>query len=84
MTSDMEIEDYFMRKLNESAVLNNGSLPLQSQHLKGYVSDGRQSGIACNKFPAGIDQFTKPRLSTADQYTTGDQLYETKVKGLRQ
>jgi len=34
MTSDMEIEDYFMRKLNESAILNNnGSLPLLSKHL---------------------------------------------------
>jgi hypothetical protein len=58
----MEIEDYFMRKLQESAFSNNGFLPLLSRHLKGYVPDGRQTGIACNKYPAGIDQYTKTKV----------------------
>ena len=53
----MEIEDNFMRKLQESAVSNNGFLPLLIRHLKGYVPDGRQTGIACNKYLASIDQF---------------------------
>ena len=58
LSSDVEIEDYFMRKLQESAVANNVFLPLLSKHLKGYVPDDRQTGVAYNEFPAGIDQFT--------------------------
>ena len=26
--------------------------------MKGYILDGRQLGMACNKFPGGIDQLT--------------------------
>jgi len=58
----MQIEDYFMRKLQESAVSNNGLLPLLSKHLKGYVPDGQQAGIACNKYPTCIDPFTKTKV----------------------
>ena len=37
-------------------------MPILNKHLKGYVSDGRQLGIACNKFPGGIDQFTEVKV----------------------
>jgi hypothetical protein len=62
MSNDMEIEDYFMRKLKESAISNNGFLPLPSIYLKGNILVGRQSAIACNKFPAGIGQFTEIKV----------------------
>ena len=51
-----------MRKLQESAVSNNGFLPLLSKHHKGYAPDGRQISIACSKFPASIDQCTKTKV----------------------
>jgi hypothetical protein len=58
----MEIEDYFMSKLHESAISINGFLPLLSKHLKCYVHDGRQTGIACNNFPDGIDQIIETKV----------------------
>jgi hypothetical protein len=51
-----------MLKLQESAFVSNNYMPLLSKRLKGYVPDGRQIGIACNKFPAGINQFTKTEV----------------------
>ena len=40
MVSDMEVEDYFLRKLRETAINPAQSVPLLSKHLKGYVPDG--------------------------------------------
>ena len=58
LTSDTEITYYFMRKLKESAFPQTAHLPLlTNMHLKGYVPDGRHTGIATNKHPIGIDQF---------------------------
>ena len=51
-----------MRRLQESAVLTNISMPLLSKHLKGYVPNGRQIGIPCNKFLADIDHFTETKV----------------------
>ena len=51
MTSNMEVEDLFSRMLRESAITPNYSVPLLSKHFKGYVPDGRQTGIACGKYP---------------------------------
>jgi hypothetical protein len=58
MGSQMEVEDYFIRKMEGMAILQHNIMTILSKHLKGYVPDGRQLGIACNKFPGGIDQFT--------------------------
>ncbi len=41
MTSDVEVEDYFMRKLRETAINPTTYEPLLSRNLKGYVPDGR-------------------------------------------
>ncbi len=57
MVNEMEVEDYFIRKLQSMAISQQNSLPILNNALKGYVPDGRQLGIACNKFPGGIDQF---------------------------
>jgi hypothetical protein len=40
MVSDMEVEDYFLRKLRETAISLAQFVPLMSKHLKGYVPDG--------------------------------------------
>jgi hypothetical protein len=50
MISQLEIEDYFIRKLQGMAILTDFEVPILSKHLKGYVPDGRQLGIASNKF----------------------------------
>ena len=70
MTSDLEIEDYFLRKLKETAVNPSQNVPLLSKNLRGYVPDGRQTGIANSKYPAGVNQFTKVKVihSGAVQY----------------
>ncbi len=49
-------------------------MPLLSRNLKGYVPDGRQTGIANNKYPAGVNQFTKDKVihSGAVQYNKTD------------
>ena len=59
MTNDTEIEDYFLRKLQESAVQPGNSLPHLIKHLKWYVLNGKQTGISCEKFPADVDKFTE-------------------------
>jgi hypothetical protein len=45
-------------------------MPLLGKQLRGYVPDGRQTGIASNKRPAGVDQFTEVKVthSGAVQY----------------
>ncbi len=43
MTSDLEVEDYFLRKLKETAVNQGQNMPLLSRNLKGYVPDGRHT-----------------------------------------
>ena len=59
MDSQIEVEDHFIRKLRGTAVTPNDTLSILNKHLRGYVPDGRQLGIASNKFPGGIDQFTE-------------------------
>ncbi len=43
MISDMEVEDFFLRKLRETAINPALSVPLLSKNLKGYVPDGHQT-----------------------------------------
>jgi hypothetical protein len=45
-------------------------MPLLGKQLRGYVPDGRQTGIASNKRPVGVDQFTEVKVihSGAVQY----------------
>ncbi len=62
MTSDLEIEDYFLRKLRETAINPGQNVPLLNRNLKGYVPDGRQTRIANNKYPAGVNQFTEVKV----------------------
>jgi hypothetical protein len=40
IVSSMEVEDVFMRMLQESAIVPDDSVPLLSKHLRGYVPDG--------------------------------------------
>jgi hypothetical protein len=61
MTSDMEVEDYFISKLRQSAIQTYNSVPLLIKQLKGYVPDGRQTDIASARHPARVDQFTPLR-----------------------
>ena len=49
--SQIEIEDYFIRKLQGMAVTLNDSMPILIKHLRGHFPDGRQLGIASNMFP---------------------------------
>ena len=62
MVSDMEVEDFFLRKLRETAINPALSVSLMSRNLKGYVPDGHQTGIACGKYPAGVNQFTEVKV----------------------
>ena len=70
MCIDMEVEDYFLRKLKKTAINLAQSVPLLSKILKGYVPDGCQTGIACGKYPAGVNRFPKVKVihSGAVQY----------------
>ena len=62
MVSDMEVDEYFMRKLHQGAIQPQPNIPLMSKQLKGYVLDGHHTGIANGKYPAGINQFTKVKV----------------------
>jgi len=62
MVKNIKVEDLFLLKLQESEITPDESLPLLSKHLKGYVPDGRHTGIACGKHPAGVDQFTEGKI----------------------
>jgi len=55
MTSDMEVEDYFLRKVREMAISPIKIVPLLSKNLRGYVLDGHQTEIANGKYPAGVN-----------------------------
>ena len=59
MESQLEIEDYFIKKVREMAFSPKNTVPIMKKHLRGYIPDGRQLGIACGKFTAGIDHFTE-------------------------
>ena len=74
MNSSMEVGDFFMRRLGESAIIPDNNMPLLSKHLKGYVPDGRQTRVASSKHPAGIDQSTEVKVihSGAVQYKRPD------------
>jgi hypothetical protein len=66
-----------MRKLEESVVQQTAHLShLTSKHLKGYVPDERQTGIATNKHPIGVDQFI-------EVYNMGDRIFGIAIKGQR-
>jgi len=60
--SSMEVEDLFIRRLSESTIILDNNMHLLITHLKGYVPDGRQTGIANSKHPAGVGQFTKVKV----------------------
>ncbi len=62
MVSDMEVEYFFLRKLRETAINPVVTVPFLSKTLKEYVPDGHQTGIACGKFPAGVNQFTEVKV----------------------
>ena len=62
MVNSMEVGDFFMRKLNESAIILDNIMSLLSKHLKGYVPDGRHTGIASSKHPVGVDQLTEVKV----------------------
>jgi hypothetical protein len=62
MVSNMEVEDLFISMLRESAITSDDHVPLLSNHRKGCVPDGRQTGIACGKYPAGVDEFTEVKI----------------------
>jgi hypothetical protein len=55
MVSDVEVGDYCLRKLRETAINPALSVPLLSKNLKRYVPDGYQTGIARGKYPAGVN-----------------------------
>ena len=58
----MEVEDFLLRKLRETAINPAVYVPLLSRNLKEYVPDGHQTGIACGKYPAGVNQFTEVKV----------------------
>ena len=62
MCSDMEVEDYFLRKLRETAINQTQFVPLLSRNVKGYVPDRHQTRIADGKYPAGVNQFTEVKV----------------------
>ncbi len=41
MVSNMEVDDLFLCRLQESALTLDNNVPLLSKHSKGYVPDGR-------------------------------------------
>jgi hypothetical protein len=62
MVNDMETEDFFIRKLSETAINPALSVPLLSRNLKGYVPDGYQTGITSGKYPAGVNKFMEVKV----------------------
>ena len=63
MNSEIEITYYFMRKLKESVVQHDSHLPLlTNKQLKGYVLDGRHTGIATNNHPTWVDQLVEVKV----------------------
>jgi hypothetical protein len=74
MTSDMEVEDYFLKKLREMAINPVENVLLLSKNLRGYVPYGHQTGIANSKYPTGVNQFTEIKVihSGTVQYNKTD------------
>ncbi len=62
MVSTMEVEEYFLRRLHESAINPDSAMPLLGKQLRGYVPDGRQTGFASIKRLTGVDQFTEVKV----------------------
>jgi hypothetical protein len=62
MVSSMEVEEFFTRRLSESAIIPDSNMPLINKHLKVYVPDGSQTGIASSKHPTRVDQFTEIKV----------------------
>jgi len=62
MINTMEVEEYFLRRRQESAIHPDSAMSLLGKQLRGYVPDGRQTGIASSKRPARVDQFTKIKV----------------------
>jgi len=62
MERQLEIEDYFINKVREMVISPENIVPILNKNLKGYLPDGRQLGIACGKFPAGIDPLTEVKV----------------------
>jgi hypothetical protein len=77
LVSIMEVEEFFLHRLHETSITPDDFVPLLGKHLKGYVPDGRQTGIACGKHPAGMDQFTEVKIihSGSIQYKRPDVIY---------
>ena len=46
MISQIEVKDYIIRKLQGMAITPNNIVSILIKHLKGYVPDGKQMGIA--------------------------------------
>jgi hypothetical protein len=61
MNNDMEVDDYFIRMMRESATHPSDSMSLLSKQMKGYVLDRRKRSIATSRHPAGFDQFTEAK-----------------------
>ncbi len=51
-----------MSKVRKAAINPAQFVPLLSKHVKGYVPDGHQMGIANGKYPAGENQFTEVKV----------------------
>ena len=62
MIGTMEVEDYFLRKLQEIAIQPESAMPFLGKKLRGHVPDKRHTGIASSKRPAGVDQFTEVKV----------------------
>ncbi len=63
MGSQLEIEDYFIRKFRGMAVTPIEAVLVLSKILRGYVPDGRLWRIACSsRFRGGVVHFTEVKV----------------------
>ena len=53
MVSTMEVEEYFLRRLHESAINPDSAMPLLGKQLRGYVPDGMEADGNCKQQKAG-------------------------------
>ncbi len=51
--SAMEVEEYFLRRLHESAINPDSAMPLLGKQLRGYVPDGMEADGNCKQQKAG-------------------------------
>jgi len=61
MVSDMEVEDYFLRKLRETSINPTLFVSLLSRNLKGYVSDGHHTGKSMWEISGGGEPVHKSK-----------------------